>query len=120
MSDTVIIDTNIILRYFLDNNLVLEKLVKSGRTLFITFPIIFEVVYVMERFYKIHREQIYEKLMSLITRAEVELEDKMSISTLNKYRAFKSLSIADAYLAELSKYTGYELITFDKKLKKNV
>lgn len=119
MTNTVIVDTNIILRHFLDKDLKLVNLLDSGSNIYITFPIVFETVYMMEKYYKIGREDVYDKIMSLLTLEEVELDDKTVIQVLNKYRAFKQLSLVDCYLATLSVSTGFDLVTYDKKLRKS-
>ncbi|MEK7163869.1 MAG: PIN domain-containing protein [Patescibacteria group bacterium] len=119
MINTVIVDTNIILRHFLDKDLKLVNLIDSGSSIYITFPIVFETVYMMEKYYKISRAEVYEKIMALLSLSEVELEDRNIIQVLNKYRAHKQLSLADCYLLTLSDNTGYDLITYDRKLEKH-
>jgi len=119
MTEKFLLDTSIVVRYFVDGDLYLEKLLKQGNKLLITTPVIIETIYVLNKIYKIEREIIYEKIMSLVVKPGIVLEDSENIVALNRYRAHSALSFIDCWLFTYAKNAEISLITYDKKLKKS-
>lgn len=119
MSERLLLDTSIVIRYFVDGDLYLEKLLRQGNELLITTPVIIETIYVLNKVYKIERDVIYEKIMALVVKPGIVLDDRENIIALNRYRAHSTLSFIDCWLATYSKNSEINLITYDKKLAKS-
>lgn len=85
----IFIDTNIILRYLLDDNIELsqkaQKLIDSDKKLFLNDAVCAEVIYVLSKVYNVEREIIKNTL--------TEFFDKENIFTQNKEVIKKSLNL---------------------------
>lgn len=115
----VILDTNIILRYLLNDNEQMadeaEKMIKEGSA-FITIEIIAEVVYVLKRVYSIERDTIKSSLFHFLKEVQSNEMDVIRLG-LNTYSE-TNLDFVDCILYAYHKVKGYEIKTFDKKLKR--
>ncbi|MCM1192741.1 MAG: PIN domain-containing protein [Butyrivibrio sp.] len=115
----VMLDANIILRYLLNDNEQMadeaEKIIeeKSG---FITVEIIAEVVYVLRRVYSIERDAIKLSLFQFLS--EVKSNETEVIKLGLTVYGEKNLDFIDCILYAYHKVRGYEIMTFDKKLKR--
>ena len=89
----VMLDANVILRYILNDNedMVIEatEVIKS-KDVIVTIEVIAEVIYVLKRIYGVDKQEITESILDFID------------CILYAYKCIK----------------GYEIFTFDKKLKK--
>lgn len=98
----VMLDTNIILRYLLDDNEEMasaaEQVIQKGNVQ-VSMEIMAEVVYVLKGVYSIERKKIKEKLLDFLD--EVNAVD-----------------FPDCILYAYNRVKGYEIKTFDKKLNK--
>ena len=115
----VMLDTNIILRYLLNDD---EQMASEAETIIknmsvqVSIEIIAEVVYVLKGVYHIDRTEIKKCLfgfLSEISTPEPEVL-KLGIETY----AEQNLDFPDCILYAYHKVKGYEIKTFDKKLKK--
>lgn len=115
----VMLDTNIILRYLLNDNEQLadeaEKIIKEESS-FVTVEIIAEVVYVLKNVYSIERDTIKSSLLQFLSEVQSnEMEViKLGLTTYSE----KNLDFVDCILYAYHKVKGYEIKTFDKKLKR--
>ena len=115
----VMLDTNIILRYLLNDNEEMaaeaENIIRNN-TVLVSIEIIAEVVYVLKRVYSIGREEIKESLLDFFDEVHVrELEIvKMALGIYAKY----NLDFPDCVLYAYNRVKGYKIKTFDKKLNK--
>ena len=117
--NTVMIDANVILRYLLRDN---QQLYKKAESLFnevfsgrqralIIQPVIAEVVYVLQKLYKVSREEIAEVLIEFLKMKGVKVQDKdIMLESLEIFRD-KNLDFVDCLLCVYSK--EYEVISFD-------
>jgi len=116
-----IIDANIVLRYLLrDNQLLFEKAVYiiENNEVLLTNVIIAEIVYVLEKVYKVHKNEISSVLTEFFRSISIIISDKQLIlSALQDFDKY-NLDFADAILLSYNKINNYEVITFDKKLNK--
>lgn len=115
----VMLDTNIILRYLLNDSEQMadeaENIIKENSA-FVTVEIIAEVVYVLKRVYSIERDAIKSSLfqfLSEVSSNEMEVI-KLGLITYSE----KNLDFVDCLLYAYHKVKGYEIKTFDKKLKR--
>ncbi len=115
----IILDTNMILRYLLNDNKEMadeaEKVIKQGNV-GVTIEIIAEVVYVLKRVYSIERDSIKISLLNFLL--EVQADEKEVIKVGLEIYGKQNLDFVDCILYAYNRVKGYEIKTFDKKLKK--
>lgn len=108
-----------ILRYLLNDNKEMadetEKIIKQGNV-GVTVEIIAEVVYVLKGVYSIDRDLIKTSLLNFLTEIQIDEKDvlKVALETYGKH----NLDFVDCILYAYNRVKGYEIKTFDKKLKK--
>jgi predicted nucleic-acid-binding protein len=122
MSKTII-DANAILRFILHDNLeqadAAEEKLKSSEAS-IPLEIIAEVIYVLQKVYKVKRSLIAKNLKDLIgIRKDLVFENDVALFAMNVYSS-TSLSFADCLLAGYFKIKNYGIFTFDKKLQRKI
>jgi Predicted nucleic-acid-binding protein, contains PIN domain len=112
-----ILDTNMVLRYLLNDNREMadeaERVIKEGSVL-LTIEVIAEVVYVLKGVYSIERGQIASCLLEFLSEVNI-LEEKVVRLGLEIY-AEQNLDFVDCILYAYNRVKGYEVKTFDKKL----
>ena len=117
----IIVDTNIILRYLLQDNEELSKkaieIIDNNR-IFIPTEVIVEASYVLKKVYNVENEKINEAIELLINMEDIKFENKETIALAFKTYAEKNLDIVDCMLFAYSKNENYDIKTFDKKLNK--
>ena len=110
------VDANIILRFFLADN---EEMFKKSKEIlrnnvYISNEILAEVIYVLEKFYKVERNVIFDRLYKLMVLKNVFNFDKQFVlKALEIYNEIK-LDFVDCLLCAYSEVD--EIKTFDKKL----
>jgi predicted nucleic-acid-binding protein len=117
----IIIDANIILRYLLKDDLSLHKKaieIVDNQHLFLPNEITAEIVYVLEKVYRIPKGEICDVLTILFERDNLEFVDKSIILASLKYYQKFNLDYADALLISYNKIQKADVLTFDKKLNK--
>lgn len=120
-----IVDTNVLLRYTLNDieqqaNIV-EEYISLAFTkkikLIIPLPVIFEMEYVLRKFYKTEKSLVILILMKLILAPFFAIDQqKELLETLVLYEA-KDLDFVDLFLYVTARERKAELLTFDKALK---
>lgn len=117
----IIVDTNIILRYLLQDNQELSKNaieIIDNNEIFIPTEVIVEVCYVLKKVYNVEREKIYEAIKLLLNMEEVSFQNKKTIELAFKMYSQKNFDIVDCMLYAYNKNENHEVKTFDKKLSK--
>lgn len=121
-----VLDTNIVLRYLVRDNeeLYLKSLsyftqANKGEIVFRILPeMIFEVEYVLRKYYHLQPPKISEALLSLMRSSFVECSEKdVCVKALKTYST-KNIDLFDTYLYEYHKKYNIEILTFDKDFKK--
>lgn len=126
MTDSI--DTNIVLRYILNDipeqkQQVINMLSESNTTHYLSSQAISEVIYVLERTYGAPREKIVDAVSFFLTRYDgiVIYDHDLSKITFPLYLAHPKLSWVDCALAAEAEIKRHEpLMTFDKKLASQV
>lgn len=120
------IDTNFILRFLLkDVPQQSEEALKYFQeaenkriTIFISFLVFIEVDFALKKFYKIPKKEAIKKMKVLANIDYLDIEKKellnQSLTLYNK----NNIDFVDAIFYSEAKLLDYELLTFDKKLKK--
>lgn len=115
----VMLDTNVILRYLLNDHEEMaseaEKVIKS-RTALVTIEVAAEVIYVLKRVYSIGREEIKESVLRFLSEVQVE-EREILVLGIETY-AEQNLDFVDCILYAYKCVRKHDIFTFDKKLKK--
>lgn len=120
-------DTNVILRYLLEDEPHLYKkaseffeMVRLGEEKAVILEsVLAECIYVLIKFYKIPKEEVTDKLKGLLQYKGIVNEDKRElIDSINIFNE-KNLGIVDCILCAKAKTQNKTLFTFDEKLKKS-
>ena len=123
---TVCVDTNILARFFLGRKdelglkswEIINGAEKGLYLIFLDQIVIAELVWLLSSYYKYERKEIGGLLMNFMGEKYIHIDGKNAmIRAVGLYQS-TSLGFVDCWLAVISKSNGYELITFDKKLKK--
>ena len=112
----VTIDTNVILRYILND---IEEQVKKASQIINdgaqTYPeIIAEVVYVLTKLYSVPREEIDDILLPFLE--EVEMIEKEIVKSALSIYAETKFDFVDSLLIARKSLNDEKIFTFDKKL----
>ena len=122
----VLVDTNAWLRYLLCDNdiqykemgLLMKKMKKGEVELILTNEVVLEICYVLKSFYKIDKEKISKELSNLVLVKGI-VANSIWKAVLPIYSQ-KNLSLLDILMKCLASSNGWELFTFDKKLKEGI
>ncbi|MCL4322682.1 MAG: PIN domain-containing protein [Deltaproteobacteria bacterium] len=122
-----IVDTNVILRYLLNDNEEQFKIVKSffdnvktGRMRAVILEsVIFETVYVLLKVYKIPKKEIADTLKDLLSfKGVINKDAGRLIDALSYYNIYNDLSLLDCFICVKSKELKIDMLSFDKNLHK--
>ncbi|MEF3313275.1 PIN domain-containing protein [Paenibacillus sp. GYB004] len=114
-----IVDANLILRYLLQDA---AQFIEQARdkiedhNIFIPNEVIAEVVYVLEKVYKVERAHIFDSLRNLLSYSNITMHDRnILLEALKVYSEIK-IDFVNSLLFAYSKIGGHTIFTFDKKL----
>lgn len=116
-----VIDANIILRIILRDN---EELFERAKSVIrmekctVFNEIAAEVVYVLNRVYKIDRKELAEAVLEILGVENIEPDEPEVLKAALKAYAGNSLDFADCLLIGYHMVYGCEICTFDAKLNK--
>ena len=116
-----VLDTNLILRYLLNDNEELSKQaidIIDNNTILIPNEVIVEACYVLRKVYNVEKEKIYEAVQSLMEIDNINFQNTNVVSLAFKTYATQNLDIVDCILYSYNRIEKYEVKTFDKKLNK--
>lgn len=114
-----IVDTNIILRYLLQDNEELSSKaidIIDNNEIFIPTEIIVEASYVLNKLYNVEKIKIYEAIKLLLNMEGIAFQNKETIELAFKTYSEKNLDIVDCMLFAYNKKEKFDIETFDKKL----
>lgn len=120
------VDTNVFLRFFLKDILVqyevaeeLFKKAKDGEVKLVVAQItIFEIQFVLYTEYHFSKQEIIEKIQSLLAANYLHIQNKKVFKIAIAYFEKSKNSLADCFILAKAQSVNAELFTFDKKLKK--
>ena len=117
-------DTNIILRYLLDDvpqlsakaSALFEKVRVGNEKVLILESVLAECVCVLNKFYKVPKPEVVEKLQGLLLYKGIANEDKKDlVEALNIY-SDHWIDIVDCILCAKSRNHNLHLLSFEEKL----
>jgi predicted nucleic-acid-binding protein len=121
------VDTNVILRYFVGDNkrqqrraTALFKRAERGKLELLIKPLVVaEACFVLESFYKKKRNEIADVFEVFLSQKWLKVEDRMTMLNLwSIYR--KKFHFVDSYLLSWASVYKGKVVSFDKKLLKNL
>ncbi len=115
-----ILDTNMILRFLLrDNEEMADKAEKTidGGNVLITNEVAAEVIYVLTGVYKADRRTASNALLDFIEIDGVQAAEYSVLSRALNFFANSGLDFVDCLLCAYNLHYGYEVCTFDVKLR---
>jgi predicted nucleic-acid-binding protein len=115
----LLIDTNIILRYLLNDSDEFSQKAKDvilNNDALIVTQVIAEVIYVLKGVYASTKQEIVDGLLSICSMDNVQLENEEIVVFSLKLFLETNLDFVDALLISYQKFTGRKVVTFDRKL----
>ena len=122
----VVADTNAFLRFLLDDipeqvkkfEKILKQAQKSEITLVVPQIIIFELNFILSKYYLFEKQNVIEKLQSIIKTPYFKIQDiEIFREAMNLYSK-SEVSLADCFIYYCSQAWKADLFTFDKNLEK--
>lgn len=123
-SKSVVIDTNLLVRYLTDDDpqkakavdTLLNRANKGELKILIPSIVVAELVWVLESSYKMIADEIAKLVEAILNTPGIDVQDKRIIkAALSLYRT-KEIDLIDAWIIEFAKDKGAKKIyTFDKK-----
>ena len=123
----IFLDTNIILRFILNDHplysqkaiTIINKIDTGKIKVYLSWLVIFEIVFVLQNTHKLPKVVISEKLLSLLILKNIVFERKSLLEPTFKYYAEKNISFADAYhIALITKKRIHKIYSFDRDFDK--
>lgn len=122
----VVLDTNIFLRILLNDIAEqvnkAEKLIQEGKRskkiLIVPQAVIFEITFALEKFYHFPKENIIDKLNSILSSGYFQIQDIDIFKDAIEIYKQKNLSLIDCFLYTFALKNDAELFTFDRDLQK--
>jgi predicted nucleic-acid-binding protein len=123
---SVIIDTNIILRFFLHDipsqTPTAQKLmseIEEGRAEgYISLLVVNEVLWILQKFYKVKREDFMPLLLKMLSYEEITIIETKKRIVIQSLLLFleKNIDFTDSYLFTIA--GDKEILSFDEDIKK--
>lgn len=126
MKQSLILDTNMVLRFVLNDVpeqvKEVETILAAAKTnkveIHIPQIVVFEIQFCLEKYYEFSKLQISFTLRSLFSAEYIKIPDKpVFLETLHIYKT-ETCSFVDCFLLAFAKENNFKLHTFDKKLQK--
>ena len=119
---TVLLDTNVVLRYLLRDNeemyrqasMFLEQVRLGQRRALLLEGVVMECVYVLTKFYKVPRDEAVDKLQGILRYKGIRNADRDDLITALDVFGQKSIDFVDCILQTRAKSTDAEVFSFDK------
>jgi predicted nucleic-acid-binding protein len=119
----LIIDANIVLRYLLLDHAELSERaaeIIENNHVFIPFEVVAEVVYVLEKVYRIERTEISLSLEKLFEGDTTYTFDLDILTKALEIFSSRKIDFVDTLLCGYSLVRGYDVKTFDKRINKYI
>lgn len=122
-----LIDTNVFLRHLtgepkdqaIRSSAFIQKLENGEIKGVVTLGVIFEVVFTLERFYKLTKSEICEVVLPLFEFSNIKFEGKQNLKYIFSIYSEKNISFIDAYhVVFMEKEKISEIISFDQDFDK--
>jgi predicted nucleic-acid-binding protein len=115
-----LIDANIVLRYLLDEHQDLSvkaaELIEGRQEIFMPMEVVCEVVYVLEKVYKVDRQQMQTHLSELVSKKLPAVEKTDVLLKALECYAVTKFDFVDTLLWAYHVVEQQDVLTFDAKL----
>lgn len=121
MKNLKYLDTNIILRYLLQDHHSLSQeasIIIENENIFIANEVLAEVIYVLNKTYKVDKKELSQTLIAFLYNENIYLLCKEVAIAALEYFSEKNIDFVDCLLCAYRKINSYEVISFDKNLVK--
>lgn len=118
-----IVDANIVLRYLLNDVKDLADraaLIIENDEVIIPVEIIAEIVYVLEKVYKVGRADIFSSISGLMNYDNIFIVENEVVYSALRYYAGLNIDFVDCLLLSYHVVKQYQVDTFDEKLKRRL
>lgn len=120
-----LIDANAFLRFLLDDipeekkafEALLQKAKHKEVILLVPQIVIFEIDFILEKYYQFSKEAIINKLKSIISTSYIEVQDREYFKRAIELYGQESISFVDCFLLSKAEIEKADVFTFDRKLK---
>lgn len=120
----ITVDANAFLRLLLDDipsqvsevEKLFEQAKKSSLKLYVAQIVIFELNFILDKYYNLPKIEIIDKLKSVVQTPYLEVQDREVFVDALKIFSDSNISLADSFILAKSKIENWELFTFDKQL----
>ncbi len=117
-----ILDANVIIRYLVEDDEkkadAIEHLLKSDEVLILTDVTISEIVWVLSSYYENTRNEIVEKISTLIQLSSIKCNKRLVLLALSLFQKY-NIDWVDAYLAAYGEENNIdEMYSYDHDLDK--
>jgi len=119
--EKVVLDTNVVLRFLLNDNEEQSELASQvivNADCIVPVEVIAEVVFVLDKLYSKDRETICDKIKDFAKIKKSMLLEKDVVCHACDVYANSTLGFIDCLIDSYVKIKGYKAFTFDKKLRK--
>jgi predicted nucleic-acid-binding protein len=119
----VLFDTNAILRYILHDNPAMADSVErrlAEEPCFVPVEVVCELVYVLTGVYRVERQIVAETLTALAVLDNIRMAEFDVVSHALGIYASSTLDFVDCLLIGYARKKDYTVVTFDKKLQKQL
>jgi predicted nucleic-acid-binding protein len=115
---TAILDTNSVVQSLISESPILLKAEREYDKLILETVVLVEATYVLEKTYKLEREEIVTSLRQIVVQEKIEADRALYFEMSEIYRTTPNLSAVDCYVFVRAKSEEIDIITSDKKLLK--
>ncbi|MDR1962374.1 MAG: PIN domain-containing protein [Planctomycetaceae bacterium] len=115
----IVFDTNAVLRYILQDMVDIADYVESQmqrEKYMIPVEVLAEIVYVLEKVYKIDRQRIAHELVLTVNEPNALIPHKQVVEKALQVYDQTKLDFVDCLLIGYAKIEGHRIISYDKKL----
>jgi len=124
MRDRVLLDANIVVRFFegdkathYKQSVSIIRDISTGKTNALLLDLIVaEIIYVTRRVYKREKSEIVQVLKEIISMPSLYVENQLVLFHALDIYASTNIDFADAMLCAKKQLEGYEVLSFDKKV----
>ena len=117
---TAVLDTNVLVRHLTGDPPALAKratrFLRIADQLAVSDVVLAEVVYVLESFYSVGRQQVAEAIRSVIAFQSISVTDEGMFLRAIEFYETVNVDFADCYVAAQAESGNFQLASFDRGL----
>ncbi len=116
-----LVDANIVLRYVLNDHPQLSQQaadILERQMVIVPMEVVCEVVFVLQKVYRVSRDEIRKKLCDLLDESLISVEKPDVLRQALQTYATSSLDIVDTLLWAYAVVEQQQVLTFDEQLRK--